>query len=1290
MTTNRIRRLLNASWLVFATVSITAAVLVTAARIVLPHLAAHPESLIRWVSDVAGVALTVESVRANWNGALPELELSGIDIRYAQDAPPLRLEHAGIRVRPLVSLFRFELVPSTLVLDGIRLIVERREDGRLRLVGAATPETEQSEAGMALARWLLDRDDVRIKAARITWVDRLHDTSPLMVRDADLRIRKLGSSHAIRIRLHPSSAPGAEAQLLAEIEGDPLSQDWSGRMRLTGNGLPLAEILRGIGFAGARWRGALTLAIDSDWRQGALRTARGEFSGEHLDLGADLLLATARGAIAITRSVDERLTLSLRKLVLVRDDRTLPTTALDLVWQHDGSELRYLVGQVDSVRLREIVPALRDRPELPEAARAALAADVSEGELHQLRFGYFGNAPGPPDFHIGAQLRGVALQPAGFPLMTGLSGVIEANRGGGELALRAPSILLHGGSGGLLDDVALSATEGSLHWRRGANDWLVTLDTLRAETADTVIDAAGALRVPDAGSTEIDLQIAFGGGDVTVLRRLLPTGLLSERTESWIRRALVDGRLIEGGVVLRGPLDALPFDHQEGRVEARIRATDLTLDFSPRWPPLEQAAIDLAIDGRRLTAVATSGRVLGAEVLHADVGIADLLTSERLLTVHGQARGTTGRAINVIRASPLREGKVARIADLNLTGNVDLDLDLSLPLRPGSHAAVRGAVRLSDAGMRATAPAISLTALHGTIEFTRESWRGDEIAAVYEGRPVIVSANSELADPRYAMEFTMRGEGDAQFVRDQLARYVGPAYQRLARAGRLDALQGSAAWQAHLLLPHTMADQAPVPPELNIDSDLRGLAIDLPWPLHKDAAADQALHIAVRLPLGDGKRIVQARYGTDLRAEFEAHDDAPHGSRIQRAAILLGSGSAPFSDRRALLIHGHGDRISLDDWWALLGPDDVATETPQVPEPSLPLDLDLTVGQLTILGQTYADMKLSGGGTDYGWQVAVASEDFQGRVGMTRNPVVMSAALERLRVMPRDAQTGTRVDPRRLPAFAITCDDFRFGDLELGAAKLSAHPDEQGLVIDTLQLHRPEFAVTASGHWTISGAEHRSRVEVAVLGDDLARLLAAFGYQTGAIEAATSRIDLAADWLGSPAEFGLARLHGTLRLAVDKGRLLDLEPGGGRLFGLLSINNLGRRLLLDFGDLFGKGYSFNSMSGTFQLEDGNAFTNDFAVLGPSARVEVAGRVGLVATDYDQRVTVTPEFSSTLPLAGALFGPAGIGVGAAVYLGEKIFRSIPEKFDSLLKREYTLTGTWQEPMLERMQYAQSDR
>jgi uncharacterized protein YhdP len=159
---------------------------------------------------------------------------------------------------------------------------------------------------------------------------------------------------------------------------------------------------------------------------------------------------------------------------------------------------------------------------------------------------------------------------------------------------------------------------------------------------------------------------------------------------------------------------------------------------------------------------------------------------------------------------------------------------------------------------------------------------------------------------------------------------------------------------------------------------------------------------------------------------------------------------------------------------------------------------------------------------------------------------------------------------------------------------------------------------------------------------------------------------------------------GRMRMRMGEGRFLEVDPGAGRVFGLLSIGTLQRRLSLDFSDLLDKGFSFDEVQGTFTLLEGDAYTNDLMIQGPSARIDLAGRIGLTAQDYDQLVTVTPEITSSLPVAGALAG--GPAVGAALFLAQRLMGA---QVDRMARYRFRVTGPWEDPQIERLERGQSD-
>ena len=131
------------------------------------------------------------------------------------------------------------------------------------------------------------------------------------------------------------------------------------------------------------------------------------------------------------------------------------------------------------------------------------------------------------------------------------------------------------------------------------------------------------------------------------------------------------------------------------------------------------------------------------------------------------------------------------------------------------------------------------------------------------------------------------------------------------------------------------------------------------------------------------------------------------------------------------------------------------------------------------------------------------------------------------------------------------------------------------------------------------------------------------------------------------------------------------NPGAGRVFGLLSIATLPRRLSLDFSDLTDKGFAFDGIHGDFSLESGDAYTQNLLLKGPAAEIGMVGRTGLARHDYDQTVVVTGSLGQSLPAAGLIAG--GPAVGAAMLLFSQIFK---EPLKGMARGYYRITGPWE--------------
>ena len=176
----------------------------------------------------------------------------------------------------------------------------------------------------------------------------------------------------------------------------------------------------------------------------------------------------------------------------------------------------------------------------------------------------------------------------------------------------------------------------------------------------------------------------------------------------------------------------------------------------------------------------------------------------------------------------------------------------------------------------------------------------------------------------------------------------------------------------------------------------------------------------------------------------------------------------------------------------------------------------------------------------------------------------------------------------------------------------------------------------ASGTWSGRAAAARTQLRLDVDSDDVGALLGGLGLG-GQLAGGKGKLGVEAGWRGGPDAFALAALDAQVAVDVKNGRLLQLEPGAGRVLGLLGIAQLPRRLTLDFRDFFDKGFAFDRIHGNVRIAQGEAGTDDLAILGPAADIHVRGSTDLRAQRFDQTIEVEPKSGNLLTVVGAVAG-----------------------------------------------------
>jgi uncharacterized protein YhdP len=184
-----------------------------------------------------------------------------------------------------------------------------------------------------------------------------------------------------------------------------------------------------------------------------------------------------------------------------------------------------------------------------------------------------------------------------------------------------------------------------------------------------------------------------------------------------------------------------------------------------------------------------------------------------------------------------------------------------------------------------------------------------------------------------------------------------------------------------------------------------------------------------------------------------------------------------------------------------------------------------------------------------------------------------------------------------------------------------------------------------------------------------------FGY--GAyMKGGTGKLEGKLAWPGHTYQFQTVNLSGEFTIEARKGQFAKFETGGAKLFGLLSLQSLSRRLTLDFRDIFSEGYAFDKIDGHVRIANGVMFVDPFDMVGPAAEVKMSGQVSLPAETQDLKLTYTPKLDESVAIGvGAVLGPVG---GVAAWGLQKLVGNPVEK---ALSAQYSVSGTWDNPQIE---------
>lgn len=1237
-------------------VAIALVALVLALRLwILPNLDQWRNDIAASISQSAGQKVTLGQLTADWQGWHPRLRIQQLRV-YGKDNRPALLLTDVHTMLSWTSLLHGELRLANLTVDDLVLSIHRTQDGALYVAGIAI---NQKQNNSEFTDWLLKQRQIQINHATMSWQDDQRQAPLLVAREVNINLTNRGNRHQFRITAIPPPLVANPLDLRGEFRGSSLSQlaDWRGMLNLHVERTDLAQwqpwITLPLGIT--RGFGNLDLQLQIARKQIIAITANTSLHQLSLQFNAELPrlnLLDLTGKVKWKR-LGAAQSLDLRQVSLRTSD-FLYVTPFDFYLRYaPATASTAAVGDlsIDGLWLQSVARLAAYIP-LSAAQRDALNQHRPSGRLKQFSAHWQGDLLHPTDYRIQGQFRQLGLSGSNTaPGFSGLSGQINANTQGGNLALNSQHVGLHLPSILFDPDVVFDTLTTQLKWQKQASDYRFQLTEGSFANADVAGNLFGEYRWQAGRPGVIDLTGAIWRGNGKAAYRYLPLAV-KQPAYDWVRTNVLDGKVTNVQFRLKGDLAKYPFrNDKNGFLEVNVKIADGVLQPAPGYPAIDHINADLRFSGTRMAVTSDSAKLYGVDLRHISAVVPDLFAKDETLNVGGEATGTLADFIRFTNNSPIAAKIDNLTAGATATGDARLNLDFALPLRHIQDTTLAGTLAFLGNTIVPAKPLPQLDAVRGKLNFNHKGINAQGITLRLLGGPASLSTQSM---PDGVTRINLQGRLNAAGI----GTYLDNSTARL--------ITGSTAWQGRIDLLHGRANAT------DFESDLQGLDIALPPPFNKAAATRQPTHVSTR-PRNPGETVIDLRYGQIATAKL-LQLEQNHRNQIERGTIRFG-GNAELPDESGIWVTGNLAASDLDRW---IGQIDSKSgqDLPAI------AGVNININQLDVFGRRFNDVAIRARNSGTSWRSSIQSPAMQGDITWTPGTArdqfnALNAHFKNLTIPAAgtgNATTG-QSENNQWPKLTLSVDELQLGNRRLGKLEVSATPVTGGLDFDHIQLTHSDSKLQMSALWrpqSVPQTDAKIHFEV----NDIGQFLNRFDH-ADTVKRGHAVIDGQASWNGTPVDMTVASLSGNFSLAAGNGQFLKADPGAAKLLGVLSLQSLPRRIGLDFRDVFSNGFAFDDISATIRLDRGIIYSNDFLMQGPAATVQMSGAVDINTQTQQLRASIAPKLSESVALASSLVGGPVVGLG--VYAMQKLLK---DPFGQAARFDYMITGPWADPTVSK--------
>lgn len=862
------------------------------------------------------------------------------------------------------------------------------------------------------------------------------------------------------------------------------------------------------------------------------------------------------------------------------------------------------------------------------------------------------------------------------------------------------------------------------------DSWAFTSHSFELISDEINLSAGLLIEKPRNEDVRMSLLASLGKSNAEFINHYFPHELMGDDLVNYLNGAIVKGQIDQAQVLFNGPLNKYPFEDNEGIFTVDVEISEAEFQFDPYWPSIENFNANLNFTNNSMLITARGGELENIDVQGTRVQIKDLKRTS-ILEVDTTFDEVDPQFIShLMEKSPLRKTVGETLKSLVIQKPISGELSLNLPLKNIDSTVAKGVVNFVNNTVNLQSPNMLFEHVNGQLTFNNDKVSTNDVTLLWRNMPLTLSVNSHNEGLLYNTYIAIDAEWDDKQWHQQLPKDLQTyGSGNLAWQGVFSLNSSKEGDFTYALDINSTLDKLsldlPQPYRkksgelLNLNTRVTGQnkqttinasigeafkfygVLDhekitftkalLALSSEEMLLPTQGFHISTQLEEADIEEwqplIFNIIDSTKSEKEINLPNIAVNNTSKPKETALLESPDRIYGKVGTLLYKGYdlsdvnfNMNNNQQSWLLDINSKELRSQVTlhnNLLENGLEIDADfIHLAKIPLIqslsGKTEAGNIAVKIADITSSELPKNSEDISENIIVKEDAVIKYSPVseaEQQEISNFNQQMYTN-----LPPIIMHCESCTIDNIDLGEVNLKINRNsENNIVLEEFTASRNKSTLILDGVWSQVSGKNITNVQGSLDLKDLEQETESLGY-TPTIKDSGLKSKFSFDWQASPYECSIEQLNGQINASLDDGYLAEV-PDQARVFSVLSLQSLVRKLSFDFRDIFADGMFYQSINGDFQLKNGIVYTDNMFMKGAAGDLEVKGNTDLGQEKLDIRMSYKPNVTSSLPALAwiATLNPVTFLAGLAL---EEVITS-----KVYYEMNFELTGSLSQPIFK---------